>query len=435
MSEIVKAQDMQSVVLDVYKEFKNICDKHGLRYFAIGGTAIGAVRHNGFIPWDDDIDVAMPRKDYEKFFMVASKELPAHYGCVDCLAHPESGHAIGRMYDARTTSIFAPQVGRYGEYIGVFMDIMPLDGVPSNRLLFNVHMNLLSLLVRLIRFRAYGEYIPIDASWAKKTIKKSVGRFARLFDKKYLVDSFVGRAKKYQFDDQSTEFLSRTWLFGTHDGMKSRARYYKEDFADFIEMPFEDTAMRMPVGYDRYLTSLYPGYMTLPPEHKRVPRHNDGITDLAHSYKYHIAKGQGKIIGYTAGCYDMFHIGHLNLLERAKKKCDYLIVGINSDEAMFGYKNKYPVISNEERMDIVRSLSCVDEVVRVDDTDKWNAYNEHKYDVIFVGDDHKGEKKWSDLEKKLTKVGSKVHYFTHTAGTSSTILREALDERITEKTV
>jgi glycerol-3-phosphate cytidylyltransferase len=133
-----------------------------------------------------------------------------------------------------------------------------------------------------------------------------------------------------------------------------------------------------------------------------------------------------KIIGYTAGCYDMLHIGHLNIFKRAKEKCDFLVVGVNSDEAMFSYKNRYPVIPQDERLEIVSNIKQVDEAFIVENTDKKVAYEKVKYDVIFVGDDHKGEPKWVELEDYLASKGSKVMYLPYTTHTSSTGLREKL---------
>jgi glycerol-3-phosphate cytidylyltransferase len=131
-----------------------------------------------------------------------------------------------------------------------------------------------------------------------------------------------------------------------------------------------------------------------------------------------------EIVGYTAGVFDMFHIGHLNILKRAKHECDYLIVGVNSDEATYGYKDKYPVIPINERMEIVRAIKYVDDVVRVDDVDKIYAYEKYHFDVIFVGDDHKHEPRWQEVDKYLRQRGSRVHYFSHTSHVSSSKLRE-----------
>ncbi len=131
-------------------------------------------------------------------------------------------------------------------------------------------------------------------------------------------------------------------------------------------------------------------------------------------------------IGYTTGVYDMFHIGHLNLLKRAKEQCDYLIVGVSTDELVQNYKNKTPIIPLDQRMAIIAELKCVDKVVPQEDMDKINACLKYNADVIFVGDDWKGTEKWNNIEKELANYGKDVVYFPYTQGTSSTILREKL---------
>lgn len=134
-----------------------------------------------------------------------------------------------------------------------------------------------------------------------------------------------------------------------------------------------------------------------------------------------------QIIGYTAGVYDLFHIGHLNLLKRAKENCDKLIVGITTDE-LVKYKGKTPVVTLDERMEIVKAIRYVDEVVVQDDLDKFNAWKKYHYDVLFVGDDWKGTEIWNKYEQQLNAVGAKVVYFPYTKTTSSTLLREVLNK-------
>lgn len=129
-------------------------------------------------------------------------------------------------------------------------------------------------------------------------------------------------------------------------------------------------------------------------------------------------------IGYTTGVYDMFHIGHLNLLRNCKKRCNYLIVGVSTDELVYKSKNKYPIIPFEERMAIIKSIEFVDEVVPQESKDKMAAYEKYKFDVMFVGDDWKGSELFTKCEKELKKKGSRVIYFPYTKSTSSTILRE-----------
>lgn len=132
-------------------------------------------------------------------------------------------------------------------------------------------------------------------------------------------------------------------------------------------------------------------------------------------------------VGYTTGVFDMFHIGHLNILRRAKEQCEYLIVGVSTDELVQEYKNKTPIIPFEERAEIVQSIDCVDKVVAQVDRDKFGAWRELKFDVMFVGDDWKGKPLFVEVEKKLKKVGVDVVYFPYTKDTSSTILREKLN--------
>lgn len=131
------------------------------------------------------------------------------------------------------------------------------------------------------------------------------------------------------------------------------------------------------------------------------------------------------VIGYTAGVYDLFHVGHLNLLRNAKGMCDKLIVGVTSDE-LVSYKNKKAVIPHLERMEIVRNIKAVDAVVPQYDMDKFKMWEKLKFDVMFVGDDWHATDKWAEIEKKFVEVGVKIVYFPYTKGVSSTLLNETL---------
>jgi glycerol-3-phosphate cytidylyltransferase len=131
------------------------------------------------------------------------------------------------------------------------------------------------------------------------------------------------------------------------------------------------------------------------------------------------------IIGYTTGVFDLFHVGHLNILRRAKKMCDILIVGVTSDE-LVSYKGKQSVIPYEERAEIVRNIKWVDFVVKQEDMDKMKMWERLKFDIMFVGNDWKGTEKWNKFEKDFKKVGVKIIYFPYTKVTSSTLLTQAL---------
>lgn len=131
-------------------------------------------------------------------------------------------------------------------------------------------------------------------------------------------------------------------------------------------------------------------------------------------------------IGYTAGVFDMFHIGHLNLLRQAKEYCDILVVGVNSDNLVKDYKRKATVINERERRDIVESIRCVDKAVIVDSLDKQKALETYRFDVLFIGDDWKGNDRWNKTEEEMKKKGVDVVYLSRTKGISSTGIREKL---------
>ncbi len=131
-------------------------------------------------------------------------------------------------------------------------------------------------------------------------------------------------------------------------------------------------------------------------------------------------------IGYTTGVYDLFHIGHLNLLRRAKEQCEYLIVGVTVDE-LVSYKGKQAVIPFEERMAIVEAIRYVDRVVPQTSMDKLAAWEQYHFDAIFVGDDWKGKPNWIRYEQQLAEKGVDVVFFPYTQHTSSTRLRRALE--------
>ena len=132
-------------------------------------------------------------------------------------------------------------------------------------------------------------------------------------------------------------------------------------------------------------------------------------------------------IGYTSGVYDMFHIGHLNIIKRAKEQCEYLIVGVTTDELCQSRKHKLPIICEQDRMAIVESIKYVDLVIPQTDMDKVSVVEKYNVDAVFVGSDWKGTKAWDKYEKEFKKRKCSVVYLDHTDGISSTILRERLN--------
>ncbi|MBS6642242.1 MAG: adenylyltransferase/cytidyltransferase family protein [Clostridiaceae bacterium] len=133
-------------------------------------------------------------------------------------------------------------------------------------------------------------------------------------------------------------------------------------------------------------------------------------------------------IGYIAGVFDLFHIGHLNLIRKAKDKCEYLIVGVLTDELVVHFKGKPPYIPFDERLEIVGSIKYVDKAVPVtlDNIDKMAAWELYKFDCLFSGDDYVNNESWIVDKKRLNQVGSDIYFFPYTKSTSSTQIKKAL---------
>ena len=131
-----------------------------------------------------------------------------------------------------------------------------------------------------------------------------------------------------------------------------------------------------------------------------------------------------KVIGYTQGTFDMFHIGHLNLIKNAKRHCDYLVVGVNSDDLVESYKNKRPIIPLDERVEIMRAIKYVDEVIVTNTLDKKEIWEKVRFNEIYIGDDWKGNERWEKTGKEMEQLGAKLVFLPYTKDTSSTMLRE-----------
>lgn len=131
-------------------------------------------------------------------------------------------------------------------------------------------------------------------------------------------------------------------------------------------------------------------------------------------------------IGYTTGVYDMFHIGHLNILQKAKEQCETLIVGVTTDELCFKRKKKYPIINESDRCKIISAIKYVDKVIFQNDMDKFKVVKNIGADAVFVGTDWKGTESWKNYEKQFASIGCDVVYLDYTDGISSTMLRDKL---------
>lgn len=282
--------------LEILKIFQEICKRHNLRYFAIGGTCLGAVRHHGFIPWDDDVDVAMPYEDYVKFLELAEKGLSPRYAVID---HKKPGcdfpsaHAC-RFHDTNTTMIPRRCIKQSEKYRGVCIDIGAVTGLPSGKFKKKLLLKNLDIYYKLsAKLR--------DSAFRVRSVKSLLAYLMFLpLRRLNMLDYFSTKSedtmKKYPFG------CSDEILFAWRSSKPNAAGWYKnvfpyEYFADTISVPFEDTSINIPVSFDDYLRMDYGDYVTLPSEENRNLHYVDGgIIDFEHPYTYYVQqKEAGKL--------------------------------------------------------------------------------------------------------------------------------------------
>lgn len=266
--------DIQKVILNIFKAVAKICDDNGIPYFAIGGTCIGAVRHKGFIPWDDDIDIAIPIERFEEFKQKAVESLPHHLKLYGCTEIKHCHHIFYKVIDENSTFIENIQMEFPDAYKGVYVDIMPISGIPKpglSRKIFAAKIQWLAFLNRIRRF-------------PKSYIKGRPQKFCQLiFTPINKIVSFNFYSNKwYQLLKKHPVYSADNvgYVWGK---IKERLIFEKSWFADTISLPFEDTYMKCPIGYDKYLTRQFGDYMHLPPIDEQLTKH-EGIVDLERSY-------------------------------------------------------------------------------------------------------------------------------------------------------
>jgi lipopolysaccharide cholinephosphotransferase len=257
--------EVQNVSLEILKVVSDICEKEGLRYFLTYGTLIGAIRHKGYIPWDDDVDIAMPRPDYEKLLKHLQNN---HYENLQvfipdtCEDYP---YMITRVSDCRY-EIDMNNEKKYG--MGVFIDIYPMDGLgqtPEEALKFGLKGDRLSSLCYQATRKRYA--VETTKSTLRKIMKFPVFLFAKICGKNIFQKKLAKLAGQKDYDNN--QYIGCVvWLSG---GMKDI--FKREWYDDYLMVPYEKYQFRVPVGYDQILTQVYGNYMELPPEEDRVGHH------------------------------------------------------------------------------------------------------------------------------------------------------------------
>lgn len=257
--------------LDMLKELDRVCNKSGIPYFLVGGSLIGAIRHNGFIPWDDDIDVGMLRNDYDNFKIACKKELCSDFSLYDWDIDKASSVPFLKMKIKGTHYKEAMSSGtKVNDEI--FIDIFPLDNAPDSRIKQLIHGGISLLLKKIILLK--GGFNIDGGVIFKKLVYFPLRCAASLIKMDTWKKYFIANAQRYRFEDTSLVVN----ICGAYSYQRElKKKIYFENLSSHI---FETISVSIPSEYDVYLTEVYGDYMQPPPKEQRTSRHNILYVDL-----------------------------------------------------------------------------------------------------------------------------------------------------------
>lgn len=271
MKQIKNLREIQILEYEILKKFTKFCNKYNLRYCLAGGTLLGSIRHQGFIPWDDDIDIAMPRPDFEKFINLLKennvKEELENLELASYELDKDYIYPITKLYDKRTIVELNDHIVDYP--LGLWIDIFVFDGVSNNKLIRNIKF-------KYQRFLTYLNVMSITKFGVKRKNKMlTYGQFllypvffiARVIGHKNIVGLLEKNTKSYSFEN--SDFIGIYAGRGLENEVMP-----KNEVINFKKVKFENSEFNVPGNYDYYLKKLYGNYMQLPPENQRETRHD-----------------------------------------------------------------------------------------------------------------------------------------------------------------
>jgi lipopolysaccharide cholinephosphotransferase len=271
---------LQLKELDTLVYFKEFCDKNNLLFYLCGGCCIGSLRTGGFIPWDDDIDILMPRDDYEKLYKLWDNDRQERFKLLRTDEKIFTGNIFTTIVDTETTCVKANQA-HLDIPFGIMMDIFPIDGCPKGkfkRTMQKLNAMIYSLFLAQIVPENHGGIMALGSKFLLSIVKSPKAR-----EKKWR--NAERRMSKYKISD--CEYITEL-CEGVHS---MQPEYPKEWFASAVYREFEGLQMPIPVGYDPYLKKAFGDYMTPPPEDKQKPHHDMILVDTERSYK-EVLKGK-----------------------------------------------------------------------------------------------------------------------------------------------
>lgn len=269
--------EWKRIITDVLREFHDLCHRQGFTYYAVGGTAIGAVRHKGIIPWDDDIDVAMPRPDFDRFVEYCRTHDLGRYELVVPETTDNYNLNFPKFCNRETTLVErwdTPCV------IGLFIDVFPLDSAPDDigeaeqsvRRFIKMRNRLEAISTR----NTFGEYLSLllqPKEWGRFAVK-TLGFFCRGRLRRMLLSSMDSLCRHYAYGSTGN-VINYSGAYGIRELFNKKILE-----GEVVNLPFEDITIDMMPGYDDYLRGVYGDYMQLPPEDKRIPHHQKAFFDL-----------------------------------------------------------------------------------------------------------------------------------------------------------
>ena len=248
-------KEIKEKELNLLLELDTICKANNICYTLAGGTLLGAIRHKGFIPWDDDIDICMPRDDYERFLHIMKSYKENEF--IQCDDIEKAGYPFAKFADKST------RIVNDLEYNHIWLDVLPADGLPEDE------GELGEIYKKCNKYRDYWSFSigcenGVASSSLKRLIKKIVKPFFMIFNRVYWAKKLDNYAQKYKIEDSDYMGIVSWGLYGPGERIK------KKEYYNFVEVEFEGHLFPAPGCWHEYLTGIYGDYMTLPPEEKRV---------------------------------------------------------------------------------------------------------------------------------------------------------------------
>jgi lipopolysaccharide cholinephosphotransferase len=262
----ISTSELKKIQLGILKIVHQYCEENSITYFLCYGTLIGAIRHKGFMPWDDDIDIMMPRPDYEKFIKEFNSYCSEDYFVYSHEYHKDYAYPFAKISNEKT--IIIENVNAIS--IGINIDLFPIDGLPYNERRSKNHISYISIFKKLLYWKLINSRH--EYKWYKNIIIKILHASLYLIPQRILSQKLTLVAKKIDFE--GSDFVGCVvWGYG------HKERFNKELYSVSVMCEFENFKFRTLIGYDKYLKNLYGDYMQLPPINERVSHH-------AFSYAY-----------------------------------------------------------------------------------------------------------------------------------------------------